>query len=219
MWNNFLAEIVKYLTSVDVKWNLPTFASANISHLRSKYFTAKLFHLPARANFVEKSTHCLGRQMCAFFWRRRRDSLAAARLRTVGVFASRFARIRSLAFCDACHSLALPLPATGGGRAHTLLRCPHRRSLACTHSASATAATRAVTLHLPPAARGRTPSRAGNRRGSRLGFIDGKRACPTRGHALFPVISCNFDANYVLKITIWFYAVIDIILYLSLQAC
>ena len=38
------------------------------SHLRSKYFTAELFHLPARANFVEKSTHCLGRQMCAFFW-------------------------------------------------------------------------------------------------------------------------------------------------------
>ena len=43
---------------------------ANISHLRSKYFTAKLFHLPARANFVEKSTHCLGRQMCAFFCER-----------------------------------------------------------------------------------------------------------------------------------------------------
>ena len=50
---------MKYLPSVDVKWNLPTFALANISHLRSKYFTAKLFHLPARANFVEKSTHCL----------------------------------------------------------------------------------------------------------------------------------------------------------------
>ncbi len=33
-----------------------TFASANISHLRSKYFTAKRFHLPARANFVEKPT-------------------------------------------------------------------------------------------------------------------------------------------------------------------
>ena len=31
----------------NVKWNLPTFASANISHLRSKYFTAYLFHLPA----------------------------------------------------------------------------------------------------------------------------------------------------------------------------
>ena len=46
---------------------------ANISYLQSKYFTAKLFHLPARANFVEKSTHCLGRQMCAFFWCGRRD--------------------------------------------------------------------------------------------------------------------------------------------------
>ena len=29
----------------NVKWNLPTFASANISHLRSKYFTASLFHM------------------------------------------------------------------------------------------------------------------------------------------------------------------------------
>ena len=47
---------------------------ANISHLQSKYFTAKLFHLPARANFVEKSTYLSGRQMCAFFWRRGRDS-------------------------------------------------------------------------------------------------------------------------------------------------
>ena len=60
MWNNVLSHIVKYLTPpaalFDVKWNLPTFAPANISHLRSKYFTAKLFHLPARANFVEKST-------------------------------------------------------------------------------------------------------------------------------------------------------------------
>ena len=50
------------------------------SHLRSKYFTAELFHMAKpyftrrRANFVEKSTHCLGRQMCAFFWRRSRES-------------------------------------------------------------------------------------------------------------------------------------------------
>ena len=29
-----------------------TFAQANISHLRSKYFTAKRFHLPKRANFI-----------------------------------------------------------------------------------------------------------------------------------------------------------------------
>ena len=28
---------------------------ANISHLQSRYFTAKLFHLPARANFTEKA--------------------------------------------------------------------------------------------------------------------------------------------------------------------
>ena len=45
MWNNVLPHIVKYLTSFDVKWNLPTFASANISHaegvfhISQKYFT------------------------------------------------------------------------------------------------------------------------------------------------------------------------------------
>ena len=40
----FFSEIL--LRCRNVKWNLPTFASANISHLQSKYFTAKLFHLP-----------------------------------------------------------------------------------------------------------------------------------------------------------------------------
>ena len=46
------------------------------AHIRvSEYFTfaKQIFHriaisLAQRANFVEKSTHCLGRQMCAFFW-------------------------------------------------------------------------------------------------------------------------------------------------------
>ena len=51
-WNNVLPHIVKYLALLDVKWNLPTSAQADISHLRSKYFTAKRFHLPERANFV-----------------------------------------------------------------------------------------------------------------------------------------------------------------------
>ena len=51
-WNNLLPHIVKYLAVLDVKWNLPTSAQADISHLRSKYFTAKRFHLPERANFV-----------------------------------------------------------------------------------------------------------------------------------------------------------------------
>ena len=37
------------------------FHSAAISHGEA------IFHSP-KANFVEKSTHCLGRQMCAFFW-------------------------------------------------------------------------------------------------------------------------------------------------------
>ena len=29
--------------------------------------------IPTKADLVEKSTHCLGRQMCAFFWCGRRD--------------------------------------------------------------------------------------------------------------------------------------------------
>ena len=43
-------------------------------------FIAKRFHptqvgfLPPSADLVEKSTHCLGRQMCAFFWWGRTDS-------------------------------------------------------------------------------------------------------------------------------------------------
>ena len=43
-------------------------------------FIAKRFHptqvgfLPPSADLVEKSTHCLGIQMCAFFWSRRRES-------------------------------------------------------------------------------------------------------------------------------------------------
>ena len=32
---------------------------ANISHLRSKYFTAKLFHLPVKANLIEKNSDCV----------------------------------------------------------------------------------------------------------------------------------------------------------------
>ena len=52
------------------------------AHIRvSEYFTfaEQIFHseaisLARRANFTEKSTHCLGRQMCAFFWRRVWDS-------------------------------------------------------------------------------------------------------------------------------------------------
>ena len=46
-----------------------------LAHIRfSEYFTfaEQIFHSEAislanMANFVEKSTHCLGRQMCAFF--------------------------------------------------------------------------------------------------------------------------------------------------------
>ena len=45
----------------NVKWNLPTFALANISHLRSKYFTAKLFHLP-KGQISLKKDHRVGGQ-------------------------------------------------------------------------------------------------------------------------------------------------------------
>ena len=40
----------------------------------SQIFHSKAISLARRANFVEKSTHCLGRQMCAFFWWGKVDS-------------------------------------------------------------------------------------------------------------------------------------------------
>ena len=55
----------------NVKWNLPTFASANISHLRSKYFTAKLFHLPKRQISLKKAQRDCVR---LFSWQGREDS-------------------------------------------------------------------------------------------------------------------------------------------------
>ena len=59
MWNNSLRELWNIAPfGRNVKWNLPTFASANISHLRSKYFTAKLFHLPAGQISLKKAHIC-----------------------------------------------------------------------------------------------------------------------------------------------------------------
>ena len=55
----------------NVKWNLPTFASANISHLRSKYFTAKLFHLPKGQISLKKAQRDCVR---LFSWQGREDS-------------------------------------------------------------------------------------------------------------------------------------------------
>ena len=59
-------------------WNLRRIASDEIKSASTNPtksdFIAKRFHptqvgfLPPSADFVEKSTHCLGRQMCAFFW-------------------------------------------------------------------------------------------------------------------------------------------------------
>ena len=68
MWNNVLSHIVKYCSFVAM-WNeirLLTFAK-QIFHSEAISHGEAIFHSP-KANFVEKSTHCLGRQMCAFFW-------------------------------------------------------------------------------------------------------------------------------------------------------
>ena len=46
-----------------------------------------------------------------------RLSMRLSSEKPVGVSASRFPRVRSVALCDACHSLALPSSATGSGRA------------------------------------------------------------------------------------------------------
>ena len=68
MWNNSLREL----------WNIAPSSQCEMkfAHIRvSEYFTfaKQIFHsaaisLARRANFVEKSTHLSGRQMCAFFW-------------------------------------------------------------------------------------------------------------------------------------------------------
>ena len=72
MWNNSLREL--WNISLRSMWNeirLFTFAK-QIFHSEAISHGEAIFHSP-KANFVEKSTHCLGRQMCAFFWRRRWD--------------------------------------------------------------------------------------------------------------------------------------------------
>ena len=49
-------------------------APQRISHAKRISRTKCISQIPLGIYFVEKSTHCLGRQMCAFFWRRQRDS-------------------------------------------------------------------------------------------------------------------------------------------------
>jgi len=51
----FLALSYLYMRYGRIEMNLPTFASANISHLRSKYFIAKRFHLPAGQISLKKA--------------------------------------------------------------------------------------------------------------------------------------------------------------------
>ena len=54
--------------------------------------------LPQNADFVEKSTHCLGRQMCAFFWCGRRDLILARTARSVFHGRGRPPEVRSVPF-------------------------------------------------------------------------------------------------------------------------
>ena len=90
-------------------WNIAPSSQCEMkfAHIRvSEYFTfaKQIFHskaisLARRANFVEKSTHLSGRQMCAFFWRRRRDfrGFAALHRRIVATYRLRaLGSVRSL---------------------------------------------------------------------------------------------------------------------------
>ena len=70
MWNNFLTEIVKYLPSVDVKWNSPSTFAKQIFHSGAISHGEAIFHSP-KANFVEKK-HLLSQVL--FFWWERVDS-------------------------------------------------------------------------------------------------------------------------------------------------
>ena len=65
MWNNSLAEIVKYCSlRSQCEMKFAHICEANISHLQSKYFTAKLFHLPAGQISLKKALA----NASAFFW-------------------------------------------------------------------------------------------------------------------------------------------------------
>ena len=61
-----LWEIVKYLTSFDVKWNSPFTFAKQICHSEAISLGGAKFHSP-QANFVEKSTSA--EQMCFFLAR------------------------------------------------------------------------------------------------------------------------------------------------------
>ena len=59
--------------SPQMKWNPPLLSRRSRISSRSDFIHDSGF-IPTKADFVEKSTHCLGRQMCAFFWWSVRDS-------------------------------------------------------------------------------------------------------------------------------------------------
>ena len=62
------------LLDSNVKWNKSPHAPQRISHAKRISRTKCISQIPQGIYFVEKSTHLSIRQMCAFFWRRRRDS-------------------------------------------------------------------------------------------------------------------------------------------------
>ena len=69
MWNNSLRELWNIApTGRNVKWNKSPNAPRRISHAERISRTQCISQIPQGIYFVEKSTHCLGRQMCAFFW-------------------------------------------------------------------------------------------------------------------------------------------------------
>ena len=75
-WNIRLTAECEIIHSVNCEISHFVRCEMKFAHIRvSEYFTfaEQIFHSEAislahRAHFVEKSTHCLGRQMCAFFW-------------------------------------------------------------------------------------------------------------------------------------------------------
>ncbi|MBQ1965426.1 MAG: hypothetical protein II348_01995, partial [Clostridia bacterium] len=58
---------------LQMKLNPPPYPAARQISSRSDFIHDSGF-IPTKADLVEKSTHCLGRQMCAFFWWGQRDS-------------------------------------------------------------------------------------------------------------------------------------------------
>ena len=68
MWNNFLTEIVKYLTSFDVKWNLPTFAK-RIFHICGANISQRSYFICPQGKFRWKKHTFVYQDNVCFFQR------------------------------------------------------------------------------------------------------------------------------------------------------